>query len=171
MLITGRQEAQEAGETRPYISLYLSKIWVDVVVLPTPDLREEQSVDNTVFANQFSFFLISVNQVSWRVANLCPPYSEGSSFKSRLKGMLSCLTFFLVSLQAYAAIVPQIKPRPLPYVSFRFHCWPVLPFDAVVTWEKVSQKEVHFQLTECVWIPLLGTGSTHITKQHYCVVR
>jgi hypothetical protein len=56
MLITGRQEAQEAGETRPYISLYLSKIWVDVVVLPTPDLSEEQSVDNTVFANQFSFF-------------------------------------------------------------------------------------------------------------------
>jgi len=38
------------------IPLYLSKIQVDVIVLPMPDLREEQSVVNTVFTNIFFFY-------------------------------------------------------------------------------------------------------------------
>jgi len=38
------------------ISLYLSKIQVDIIVLPTPDLREEELVVNKVFANKFLFF-------------------------------------------------------------------------------------------------------------------
>jgi hypothetical protein len=71
---------------------YLSKILVDVVVLPKPGLREEQLVVNKVFANKFLFF-ISVNQVSYRVDTMRLPYSEGSCFKSRHKGLLSCLAF------------------------------------------------------------------------------
>jgi hypothetical protein len=62
MLITGRHDAKETGESRPFILLYLSKIQVDVIVLPMSDLREEQLVVNTVFANNF-FFFSPVNQV------------------------------------------------------------------------------------------------------------
>jgi len=48
------------------ISLYLYKIPVDVIVLPTPDLREEQSVVNTVFANKFIFlFPLTKCLVEW----------------------------------------------------------------------------------------------------------
>lgn len=75
------------------ISLYLSKIQVDIIVLPTSDLREEQLVVDMVFANKFLFFFFSINQVLCRVDTICILYSEASSFISRLKGLLACLAF------------------------------------------------------------------------------
>jgi len=92
-LLGGRRHRRQVKPGR-IISLHLSKIQVDVIVLPTPDLREEQSVVNMIFANKL-FFFISVNQVSCRVDTLCLPYLEGPSFKSRLKGLLFCLAFFI----------------------------------------------------------------------------
>jgi hypothetical protein len=112
------------------ISLYFSKMQVDVIVPPTPDLREEQLVINTVFANKLIFFSFPLTKchVEWIpcVFLIWKFLFSNLDLKACSLAWSFC---FLVSLQAYAAVVPQIKPRPFPYASFPFHCWLVLPFD------------------------------------------
>jgi hypothetical protein len=137
MLITGRQEAGGLGRI---ISLYLSKIQVEVIDFPTPELREEQLTVNTVFSNIFLLFPLTKCHVEW-IPNIFL-VREVLISDLDLKACSLAWRVVIVSLQTYAAIGPQNKPRPLPYASFPFHCLlVVLMFDAVVTLEKGSQKK------------------------------
>lgn len=115
-LLGGRRHMRQLKPSR-IISLYLSKIQVDVIVLPMSDLREEQSVVNTVFTNIFFLFRLTKCHVEWipRVFLIRKVLLSNLDLKACSLAWRFC---FLVSLQACAAIVPQIKPRSLPYASF-----------------------------------------------------